>query len=226
MRLPALLFLAVALPAAASADLIVSLSSLPVGIVPIEFDGGSSVNCSSGPKSVIDAGFGISSDGPACMPYSGNVYLEDNGLWENKPSIGDVSGATTITIDLGGNFGYVGGFMSYGFIFDYDTFSVFPAGNDPTITALDSNHNVLQSYDIFALTGLGQFSDVNDGAYYGISSGTYGISYLQISGSGIVMSDIGLGTPEPSTWTLLVIAFLALLPFIVFPRTFRGLPRG
>jgi hypothetical protein len=220
MRFPVLLFLAALVPAAVSAQLVVDLNGFPAGATTTEFDGGGIANCSTGPKSIIDAGFSISSDGAACMPFSGLLNLGDSGIWQNTNLIADASGFTTITIDLGTLASYAGGFMNYAFFFDPDTLDVFPAGNDPMIAALNADHTVLQSYDIFGLGGLGQSSDVNDGRFFGISSPAGDIRYLQISGSGIVMSDVAIvPTPEPSTCALFVIA---LLTFVRFGRPAPG----
>jgi hypothetical protein len=219
MRFSALLILAATLPWRASADLLVDPNG-PLGAITTAFGVGGISGCSSGPQAVIDAGFRISSSDAACINYSGYFNLDDNGIWQNTGLIGDGSGSTTITIDLGGYFSYAGGFISYGFYFDPDLFGVFPLGNDPVITALDINRNVLQSYDIFEYN-LGQSSDINSGRVFGISSANEDISYLQISGSQIVMSDISLVSPEPATWMLSLSALAAMALFIRNLRTSR-----
>jgi hypothetical protein len=68
---------------------------------------------------------------------------------------------------------------------------------------------VLETYDLFGIIN-GEYTDVNDGRFLGISRSAGDISYFQISGSGIAMSNISLVGPGPSTFTLCGFPFVAL----------------
>jgi len=207
MRILLLTTVALVLPFSASADLIISYDSAPAGAVTTTFDGGSG-GCSSNPMTAIDAGFSITSDGPACFPASTQLDFLENGSWINLPYIEDGSGSTTLTINLGGYYSYAGGFINYGLNSpDFNTYG--PEGNDPTITALDANMNVIESFDIFRILN-GEDSDENAGAYFGISESADDISYLQISGGGIAMTNLALVSPESGTWALAALALIGM----------------
>lgn len=213
MRVLALLAATVLVPLSAAAGLVVSYDGPPAGAISTALDGGSGANCSEAARSTADAGFQVSANGAACIGYSGQFDFSDNGIWTGIPLIADASGATTITIDLHGYFSYAGGFINYGISFDPETLTVTANGNDPIVTALDANMEIVDSYDIFEYH-LGQWNDVNDGLYLGISSLDKSISYLQISGSGIAISDISVVAPEPGTGLLGALALVSLGLFV------------
>ena len=108
MRIPVLLATTILLPFFASASLI---SVAPQNATQIVFDGGGT--CNQQPQTATDAGFTITTDGAACFPYSQFISFDDNGIWDHKPGIHDDSGFTTLTINLGGYFSSVGGFLNY-----------------------------------------------------------------------------------------------------------------
>jgi hypothetical protein len=206
MRTLLLLTALTALALPATADVI---STVPAGATTVTFDGGPTC-VPSGPQTVTDAGFSMSSDGDACFSYSGFWNLDDNGYWDNLPLIGDYSGSTTITINLGGLHSYVGGDLNFAEFSDWTTGNS-PAGNDPVIAALDANGQVIESIDIFTYLG-GEYTDVNASFFLGISETTPEIAAFQISGSDIAMTDLSMDptAPEPATMMLSASGLLAL----------------
>src|SRR4051812_2020427 len=96
-RAAALLFTSLALPVFTRADLIVGL---PPAANSISFADGGISNCSPVGTTGTDAGFSITTDGGACIPYTGGWSFVDNGLWFTLPALIDTTGATTITINL------------------------------------------------------------------------------------------------------------------------------
>jgi hypothetical protein len=161
------------------------------------------------------AGYGYSSYTAPAVLYgftvSGSSYflngdidvgLGSNGTWVNTPYLGPtVYTNSSMTIDLGGAYSLVGGFM------DYDP----GAGEDATITALGlDGTTVIGTYDLETLAPIGGSPGlINGGAFRGIESSTDDIGYLEVSGDYIVMSSLELGsaapsaTPEPSSLLLL-----------------------
>jgi hypothetical protein len=154
----------------------------------------------------------VTSNGAACLPFTGGWNFGDNGQWFTLPALTDNSGTTTITINLGGEYSAVWGWMNY-----YEDCSDFEAcvdyGNDPTITALDKNMNVLETEDIFGVLSGSSSGDIDflSGSTVGLTQTTADIAYLQIGGDFIAMTDISVsGAPEPATLTLSALALAAL----------------
>jgi hypothetical protein len=179
----------------------------------VSFAAGGANNCSTGPTTAIDAGFSISTDGPACFPYSAGWSFLDNGQWFSLPALADNSGHTTVTINLGGSFSAAWGFMDY--FLDCsgpDGCSYF--GNDPTVTALDKNGNVIETADIKNRLDGSSSGDFNylAGDTVGFTETTSDIAYLQISGDLIAITDISRTgeAPEPATLGLCGIALVAM----------------
>jgi hypothetical protein len=204
-RLQVAIFVAAALtlPVGARADLIVGI--LP-GANSISFADGGLSNCSAGATTGTDAGFSISTDGAACLPFSGPWAFADNGQWYGLPALGDYSGTSTVTIDLGGSFSAVWGFMNYALSCDGELGACTYFGNDPTITALDKDKNVLETEDIAGVLSGSSSGDIDflAGDYVGLSQSTADIAYLQFGGDYIAMTNISTsGVPEPSTLALL-----------------------
>ncbi len=149
------------------------------------------------------AGFSIvSTVGSAVYPYAGSFNLDQNGTWDNG-LIGDSSGVTVLTIDLGGLYSSVGG------TFNYNTTGSpeGPSGAAPFIAALDAGQNVLEMYVLSIVAPIDTApGSLNAGEFRGIDLGSPLIAYLQFGGSGMVMHDITLSdVPEPSTAWLAVL---------------------
>jgi hypothetical protein len=120
--------------------------------------------------------------------------------------IGINNGAGSMTIDLGGLYDSVGGFMNYA-----------PGYGDPTITALAADGvTVLESYVLSVVAQIDTPGATDGGAFRGIARGTADIRYFQIANSYIGMHDITLGgaagsaIPEPSAAILVLSALGAL----------------
>jgi hypothetical protein len=185
------------------------ITSAPGGGVTTTFPGGDFcfIGGPSGPTTV--AGFSITATNSACYNYgdtSDSFGLGANGTWQ-MGLIGDDSDATLITIDLGGLYAWVGGFM------DYEE----PDPGTPVITALAADGTtVLESFDLSTDAPISTPGLLNGGAFRGISLPTDEIRYFQIGGSHLVMHDITLGAaaiPEPSSLILAgcALAVLGLL---------------
>ncbi len=204
-----LLTASLAISVCAHASLIVG--DLFSGTVTSFGDGNS--NCSTGPTTEIDSGFSISTNGAACFSYTAGWSFASNGTWFSLPALSDDSGSTTLTINLNGEYSSVAGFMNYAW-----ACPDFPApctyiGNDPTVTALDKNMNVLETEDISGWLDVGDDSefDFTAGDNVELTQSTSDIAYLQFGGDFIAMTDISLAgpAPEPPTSALSALALLA-----------------
>jgi hypothetical protein len=118
-------------------------------------------NCSTAPTTETDSGFTISTNGPACFSWTSGWSFDDNGQWFGLPALSDDSGTTTITINLNGQYSAVAGFMNYAWSCDQISFSCTYFGNDPTVTALDKNMNVLETEDISGWLSVGDSSQLD-----------------------------------------------------------------
>jgi hypothetical protein len=148
--------------------------------------------------------------------------LIDNGSWNNFAWVGGYcfSGGCTATIDLGGLYASVGGFMNY------VASDGSPSGpGDPVITALAADGvTVIESYDLATSASISTPGGLNAGAFRGISSSSSDIAYLELSGSYLIMHDITLNNtlnsiPEPATFGL---AGLVLAAIGLFRRKLRS----
>jgi len=183
------------------------ITTAPVGGTTTPFDTGGTCG---GAGTATDAGFSITANGASCFPYSDSFGFNDNGTWNGLGLVGDNSGSTLLTINLGGLYSSVGGFMDYAVI---DGDLVGPS--DPTITALaEDGTTVLYSYDLFTDAPIDTGGADNAGAFRGITSTSANIAYLQFGGSFLAMDDITLGgaigTPEPAAFLLTGIGIAAL----------------
>jgi hypothetical protein len=158
--------------------------------------------------SVVAGGYTVTANPGFNVWYGDSSYgLVDNGSWGNFAWVGgycfsDGNGDCTATINLGGLYSAVGGFMNY------CTAGGISCGfGDAIITALAADGvTVLDSYDLFNLAPISTPGGTNAGAFRGISESTASIGYLQISGAFLIMNDltvVGTTTPEPGTLALL-----------------------
>ena len=156
--------------------------------------------------SVVAGGYTVNS--ALNVWYGDSSYgLTDNGTWNNFAWVGgycfsDGNGDCTATINLGGLYSAVGGFMNY-----CVSGGASCGFGDAVITALASDGvTVLDSYDLFTLAPISTPGGTNAGAFRGISESTADIAYFRISGSYLIMHDLTVGsgtTPEPGTLALL-----------------------
>jgi PEP-CTERM motif len=184
------------------------ITAAPVTGITVTFPVGP-FNCVNAASSATVAGFSVAADGPACFSGGPSWGLGTNGRWE-MGLVGDNSASTTITIDLGGLYSSVGGFMNYceGFCTNQP---ILP----PTITALAADGTtVLETYDLSVAAPIDTGIDLNLGTFRGISRDTADIRFFQFGGTFAVMHDITLAVPasvsEPAILTLLGLGLAAL----------------
>jgi hypothetical protein len=153
------------------------------------------------PGSIVNNGLTISSSGYAYLSDLGYCFNSGtNTCWSDLGGAFDASGYTAITIALGGLYSSVGGFMNYTTSF---------GGADATIAALDSEGDVLESYDLTTYAGAAiNATGVDSGAFRGISTGVDDIAYFQISGDHIGINSVTYASaaPEPASAGLVVLA--------------------
>ena len=134
---------------------------------------------------------------------TGTYGLSTNGCWGCSGSFSYVSTnsmTASITFDLGGLFGFVGGFMNY----------APGSGSDATITALAADGTtVLDSYDLVSAAPISTPGGYNAGAFRGISDSTDDIRFFRLSGDYILTHTIEVGSsasavPEPGSCALLL----------------------
>ena len=129
---------------------------------------------------------------------SGNITygLDTNGEWsvfEDFSWIATDEGTGSITVNLGGLFGLVGGFMNY----------APNVGSDATITALAGDGvTVLETYDLVTLAPISTPNGLNAGAFRGISRAANDIGFFQLSNNFILAHTLEIGqsavaVPEP-----------------------------
>ena len=147
--------------------------------------------------SVVAGGYTVSAPAGFDVWYGDSGYgLVANGSWSDFAWVGGYcfSGACTATIDLGGSYSAVGGFMNY------------VPGGSPTIWAIAADGTtILESYDLAVFAPISTPAALNGGAFRGISRGTADIAYFRISDSYLIMHDltVGAAVPEPATLLLL-----------------------
>jgi len=130
--------------------------------------------------------------------------LTGNGQWSNFHWVATNNPAGTVTFDLGGLFGLVGGFMNYS-----------PgAGSPPTIEALAGDMTVLEAYDLAALAPISTPGGTNQGAFRGIERSQEDIAFLRMGGSFILTHTLVRGdassVPVPGSLALLGLGIVGL----------------
>lgn len=179
------------------------LTTQPLDGTTTTFPGGD--NCYSGPSSGTVAGFAVSANGDACYNYgdAGNPFgFGSNGHWY-MGLIADDSSSTSITINLGGLYSWVGGFVNYA-----------PESGAAVMAAIAADGTtVLESWNLAVSAPISTLGADNGGAFRGINVGSNSIQYLRFGGAFMAMHDITLGSssiPEPAT-ALLAAGSFALL---------------
>lgn len=149
---------------------------------------------------------GISWTGSPQVQYGNNTYyLGTNGFW-NMSWVG-TNGRGSITANLGGNYGFVGGFVNY-------SPGLGGLPTDAIVQALAADgHTVLESYDLETLHLINTPHAVNGGAFIGIERTENDIAYFRLAGDFILTHSIEIGAsdvPEPTSLALVGIALCGI----------------
>lgn len=167
--------------------------------------------------SVVAGGFTVSAPVGSEVWYGDSSFnLLDNGNWQDFSWVGGYcySGDCTATIDLGGLYSSVGGFMNYAMSNGSPEVGSEGSGSNPTISAIAADGTtILEQYDLFTDAPILTLGGLNDGAFRGISRATADIAFFRLSGSYLIMHDITLEhskVPESSALLLLGSGIIAL----------------
>jgi len=128
--------------------------------------------------------------------------LGTNGAWTSFSFVSANSGDTTITIDLGASYGFVGGFMNYSTPHD-------ALGISPTLEALAANGTTVLETDVLSTVApISTPSGSNAGAFRGISRSEGDIRFLRLGGDFLLTHSLEVGSvasvPEPGTFGLIL----------------------
>lgn len=129
---------------------------------------------------------GFTATGNPQVTYGNAGYgLASNGSW-NWSWVATNNGTGTITFDLGGVFGLVGGFMNY----------APNNGSNATIEALAADMSVLESYDLTALAPISTPGGLNAGDFRGIERVEADIAFFRLGGDYIIIHDLTLSDAQ------------------------------
>jgi len=190
------------------------ITTVPAGSTTTIFANGA--GCAGG----ADSGFTIT--GSACWPNDQYFGFGTNGAWNSGSSgFGLIAPSTltsSFTINLGGLYSSVGGFLNYDPVVGGgspgNSSQVIrdsgPPLGDPTITAIAADGvTILGTYDLSILDPIITPGGNDAGAFVGIQDATNDIAYLELSNDYLAIHSITLGTtsssnaPEPSAFLLL-----------------------
>jgi hypothetical protein len=157
----------------------------------------------SSAPSVTAGGYSVFAPAGNDVWYGDSAFgLSGNGSWGDFAWVGGLcwSGACTATIDLGGLYSAVGGFMNYATSY-----------GGAYIRALATDMTVLEAYDLYTSAPISTPGGFNDGAFRGISRGSADIRYFQIADSFLIMHDLTVsGAAVPDTGSSLLLLGLGL----------------
>lgn len=145
--------------------------------------------------------------GQGAVVGQGGYGLGDNGSFGGN--------AVYIGVDGGTGFGYLKGNTGYsqmGFFFNYAHFGGQAVGDQPIISALDVNGNVLEEYNLLTDAAINTPGGFNQFQFRGIVRDQADIFGFRFGGSYILASgtatgDLPGGVPEPGTWALMILGF-------------------
>ena len=171
----------------------------------------------NGPVS-LGNGITFSSDAPnqSSIGRGGDgYYLDANGTTLLSYTIGLEDAVSTITLNFDAPVVSFGLAVNYA-VTDQNTI----IGNDPVISAYDSNQVLIASYDLEILAPIRTPSGIDQFAFRGITSSGAPISSFHLSGAFIVArGELETSVPEPATWAVLL-AGLAITSLVL--RTGRS----
>jgi len=165
-------------------------------------------NFASGPLA-LGNGVTFSSSGPSVLGRdnrvgTGGYVLGGNGAIVNATIIGtNVNGMIKLT--------FANPVRAFGSGFNYITplDGGAPFQPHPTISAYDMRGGLIARYDLVTSAPIATPGAIDAFAFRGIDAGAAIIKTFALSGYGIVMSAISIGspTPEPATWVLMIGGF-------------------
>lgn len=174
----------------------------------------------SSPRAYAD-GITWSSDVPSSFGFDRLYGFQDNGAWYRQPMIGLSQASGTMRLSFDAPVAGVGGY------FNYAQSGGTPLGDAPTIAVYDADHALLDAFVLDFDTGRVDHS----GYFYGFDVGSARISYFEMSGAYIGMTNLRVlqgetgpaDVPEPGT-ALLAGAALLAIRFTARRKTLRPNP--
>lgn len=148
------------------------------------------------PGPVVLDGFSVTGS-PQATYGNASYFINQNGIWDQFSWIATNNNGGSVTFDLGGLYGLVGGFLNYGSP---------PTGFSPTISAIgEDGTTVLESYNLLTDGPISTPGQTNAGAFRGIERATADIRYFRIANDFILIHNLEVGrpaavaTPEPAS---------------------------